>query len=140
MTEFIIVDAVKGGCGKTTEALASAINSYKNIKATGNDIEEPKICIIDMDLLGTSMEKMISNDLFIKTERKLDQTGTYVKSQANQYLNDLVLSDEAILKEYKTKIVISDKIDNYPVDFIISSPREQDRRKFKVSSNSNYTM
>ena len=123
-TKFIIVDSVKGGCGKTTDALAVAIDR------AGKD------CI---DLLGTSMERLIMGGLFIReTKRLMDQA---VYKRANRYLNDLVSIENAFFHDYATGIEIGLGVEgSCDIDFIISSPYECDRRKFRVSGNSNYTM
>ena len=84
MAKIIIVDSVKGGCGKTTMAVATAIRSAKILpKRNPNEHnkEDPNVCIIDMDLLGTSMERMLCGDKFIKNNRTdLEKSEILVKS------------------------------------------------------------
>lgn len=130
MTKFIIVDSVKGGCGKTTEAIAAAVRGFKE------NGKKNKVCLIDMDLLGTSMEHMLVQGGFMHKEYN-DDWG--INPVAKYYLNDLVSKD--LKEEYKSKVKIKlQEKDICNIDFVISSPKERDRGKFRVSGDSNYTL
>lgn len=51
MMNYYIVDSVKGGCGKTLLAIREAVK-------IANELNE-KVCFIDLDLLGTSIEEFL---------------------------------------------------------------------------------
>lgn len=54
--KITVVDSVKGGCGKTSISLKYAIQCSLN---------DEKVCVIDMDLLGSSIESFIIGKSFV---------------------------------------------------------------------------
>lgn len=108
--EYIIVTSVKGGCGKSSVSLRTAIELLE---------EDPKrnVIIIDMDILGTCLERFVDgkikgdgslqseNDI-AKVDPGLLNGSTYLVCQSEKhegkqkrYFTDLVIQDYAKLKD-----------------------------------------
>ncbi len=134
MTKIVIVDSVKGGCGKTTEALIEAVCRIQEGRKKSTSM--PKVCIIDMDILGTSMESMIAAEGFIRDDVK---SITYIEPRAKKYLNDIP-DDLSAINDCVSTVLMKIEADEFPMDFIVSSPYSNDRRKFRKASDSNYTV
>jgi len=130
MTNIIIVDSVKGGCGKTTEAIASAIRS--------NLLDKKKTCVIDMDILGTSIEQTLMGKCFVGH----DPIEKFITHSAKKYLNDLAEDPDTLLKSKDciSNIILYTPSGEANVSFILSSPYDKDKRRFKLSGSSNYTV
>lgn len=61
-TKIIIVDSVKGGCGKTTISLKNVIRAFKESteKEEAKEKLTTKVCLVDFDLLGSSIETFLT--------------------------------------------------------------------------------
>lgn len=149
MAKFIIVDSVKGGCGKTVEALGAAIRESLNLREGSfekyyNKLQHKgkysEVCIIDMDLLGTSIEHTLMQQRFIRDSKvQCSEEGEVgLQRKADIYLNDLV-DDGSNFKKQCASTFLADTHDGKcTFDLIIASPDEKDRHRFRTSSNSNY--
>lgn len=139
--EYYIVDSVKGGCGKTALAICKALEL-----ANAND--KNKVCFIDMDLLGTSIEEylkitlcsdlkprlhylseMFSDKYAIRREkciRKLMFTKTNFQLLKTELSKD-ALEDEDLKKDY------------IKIGSNFSSPLEKHKKLFKPNVTTHYT-
>ena len=108
--EYIIVTSVKGGCGKSSVSLRTAIELLE---------EDPKrnVIIIDMDILGTCLERFvdgkIKGDGSLQSENDIAMVDSgllngsiYLVCQSEKhedkqkrYFTDLVIQDYAKLKD-----------------------------------------
>lgn len=67
--KIVIADSVKGGCGKTTIALKNAIKA-------ASETNDNKVCMIDFDLLGSSIETFLTGKITLsgmKSEKDYDE-------------------------------------------------------------------
>lgn len=141
MSNFIIVDSVKGGCGKTLEAIAAAIRCCK--ECSGETSLKKPVCIVDVDILGTSIERTLVGAAFVKPEydktvpiAEKDKAG--ITQKASVYLNDLAIDEANFQREYVNTFNIEVNNVIYNIGIVISSPLECDRERFRLSSSSNY--
>lgn len=70
--KVIIVDSVKGGCGKTTIALKNAVEASKVLIEPQTE-KSPKVCMIDFDLLGSSMETFLFGETTVPKPNEIPQ-------------------------------------------------------------------
>ena len=118
---FYVVDSVKGGCGKTTLALWTALELRNEFQR--------EVCYIDLDLLGTSTEKHINQP----------------KNKDSCYLNELFINNRRDIQKRK---VINSKYFSYPtgdgyqvlpspqddavrISMVFSSPEQGMKNKFR---------
>lgn len=132
-----IIDSVKGGAGKSTFACKLAISLLHNeikpelmeddsFNRSGNTSTGKKVCIIDVDLLGTSWEYTFENAFLEK-----EQTGVYSKI----YLNDLIMDFKHYKKfSFVQKIEIKSIDGRDILDVIICNPSQPAKNRFVVSS------
>lgn len=121
---YFIVDSVKGGCGKSTIALWKAIN----LKLQGQ--EKSKVCYVDLDILGTSMEKFIGCR----------------KDPNTVYLNDLFAGERNAVKKKKVTTSLNFKVEEIGdknsfildeseeavrISAIFCSPKQKDKNLFR---------
>lgn len=167
MPNFYIVDSVKGGCGKTVLSLLTAVNAYRELHRDETDrnakiedflgkkakleqdnenksklIDFCDVCIVDMDLLGSSMEVMLTGRTYVGQKDIDDKNkNNYLIDGAEIYLNDLVVSSENFKKKYENYFITKTDSNIFQIiSMIFASPYIKDRRKFKISSNSNYSL
>lgn len=150
---IIIVDSVKGGCGKTTVALKQAIEKCS--------MKRKKVCVIDFDFLGSSLgafmfgENKNYNEPYFREESEegvdkevgvstREQLGIRFKlnsnNKAKRYLNDFFLTNNILYKDYINKVDIyeHDKKSSYFFDLIMSSPVQKDKNMFKATAETHY--
>ena len=135
---FIIVDSIKGGCGKTLESLAAAVRIKRGTDVDSKNIDavQEKVCIIDFDILGTSVEQMILGGPKIR-----NNSDGHEMDVAQVYLNDIVYKSKDLEKTIQTKINISlNSGECEDIDIIMSSPYSEDKHRFRISNDSNYSM
>lgn len=120
--KYIVINSVKGGCGKTTTALLEAIK----LTAEGSCC-----CVVDLDLLGTSIEQTISNEKFVgETSFSVNN----IEKSAKYYLNDLIENDNIDVHQALSTVSLS-KSKFY---LLASSPDEKRKKKFRVRHEFNY--
>lgn len=91
MMNYFIVDSVKGGCGKSTIALWKALKLKSESKKN-----KCKVCYVDLDILGTSMESFIG-----------------CRKDTNAvYLNDLFKGERNAVKKKKVTSLLKFNIEN----------------------------
>ncbi len=135
--DIILVDSVKGGCGKTSISLKSVADRVS---------KGDKVCYIDLDLLGTSIEMFLNGGKFIREENNRDKFEKeipiyfVVEKSARYYLNDLFqgrnfdrkfISDISILNRESA-------VTRGNFSLIACSPYQDDKERFKPSRQINY--
>ncbi len=142
--EYIIVTSVKGGCGKSSVSLRTAIELLE---------EDPKrnVIIIDMDILGTCLERFVDGKT--KGEAKLLIGGTYLTRQirehetsSQRYLTDWVIKDpnrlnsNVIWRDYSviTNLVEGSRAINDKLHIVFSSPEQAVKNMFQPKNASGY--
>lgn len=123
---FHIIDSIKGGCGKTTFAIA--LTEYLERKYAerkqGDNLEEwEHACLLDMDFVGTGMI-----DLFFQEEGKKEYLKKY------KYLTDKIRNFQMEDKYYIGKIPISDQA----LYIGFGDPDFKIKEQFRCSSKYNY--
>lgn len=142
--KFFIVDSVKGGCGKTALAIHKALElASKNA--------ENKVCIIDMDLLGTSIEAFLGisycSSLNPKVHYLSDMFLTRSSIKTENYVRNLIFSenDRSIVEgenfdkkdmQETTQDINGQKL--LKIGAVFSSPLEVDKRLFKPNIATHY--
>lgn len=109
MKTYNLINSVKGGCGKTTLAMWLAYSLDKSL-------------LIDMDLLGTSMQVLIYGD---------DQ-----KSHDTAYTNDVFHGVENSKKRFVEKV---DLENGKCINLIFASMDYKEKDQFKAGKHSGYT-
>lgn len=129
--EFYVVDSVKGGCGKTATAI------WKSLELAST--KENKVCYIDMDILGTSLETylQISIDAEAKYLSELFSKSNAVKCERCIKKQKFIKENYEVIKE-KTVEVNYDKESLIEIGMIISSPNETDKKMFKPNIMTHY--
>lgn len=123
---FHIIDSIKGGCGKTTFAIALTEyleKKYSEIKQGDNPNEWQHACLLDVDFLGTGMI-----DLFFKKEKKKEYLTEHM------YLTDVIRGFGTKDKKYIGEFPISDR----PLYIGFSDPDFKTKEQFRCSSKYNY--
>ena len=134
--DYYIVDSVKGGCGKTTIAMYKAIE-------LANLNPKNKVCYLDMDILGTAVEKFLGI--------------TSNPEVGVKYFSDMFENRESIRSEHcvrkllfnKNDFSVNNKSDNIidptvnienciEVGAVFSSPDENKKNMFKPSISTHY--
>lgn len=133
---IIVVDSVKGGCGKTSISLKYAIK-LANVKSN-------KVCYLDLDLLGSSIEVFLTGEKFVgqlqyKTvSNDLHPIALAVKKTAKYYLND-VFKGERFSKRFLNDIMIGGSGSEKGIFSLIScNPNQDEKDRFKPSRLMNY--
>ncbi len=106
---YNLINSVKGGCGKTTLSMWLAYSLENSL-------------LIDMDLLGTSMQALIYGD---------DQ-----KSHDTAYTNDVIHGVENSTKSFVEKV---DLQDGKCINLIFASMDYKEKDRFKAGKHSGYT-
>ena len=135
--KVIVVDSVKGGCGKTTVALKYAMK-FAQAKA--------KVCYIDLDILGSSIEVFISGCRFVaspKFKNKIREgDAPYqldVEKTAQFYLNELFKGEKfGDCFFNKIKVIENNASNPYSFDLIACNPDQNEKDLFKPSRLMNY--
>jgi cellulose biosynthesis protein BcsQ len=154
--EYIIVTSVKGGCGKSSVSLRTAIELLE---------KDPNrnVIIIDMDILGTCLERFVDgkikddgslqseNDI-AKVDPGLLNGSTYLvcqsekhKDKQKRYFTDLVIQDYAKLKNtvvwrdyaVKRKGTANDIVSEN-LHIVFSSPVQAVKNMFQPKNASGY--
>ncbi len=124
-SNIICINSIKGGAGKTTIALSLAYSllselevKYDSDRLQGEDenvteIQEPKVCYIDLDILGTGAKHIIYGENYIEDDIK--------------YLNDMKSTDKDF-KQYINYLIIEGK--KFCVDCIILNDAPEEKNKF----------
>lgn len=134
---FNIVDSVKGGCGKSTFSimLALALDEQQRLEREAKKTEGTNVCLVDMDLQGTSMAYLLFG-------RGIESLGIKSLSNAEMYLNEKVTTyqDKKKEKEYVAQVDWKDE-DNKSHMFhvVLSSPKQRDKNRYKAVSSQNYS-
>lgn len=125
--EIIVVNSVKGGCGKTTTAITEALRLSSEGKCC---------CVIDLDFLGTSIERTIDENVFVKTDinNDKDDKDSNVKERAKAYLNDYILDNHILLDDIFSTI----EINKHSFYLIAADPSEKAKEKFRIRNEFNY--
>lgn len=124
---FHMIDSIKGGCGKTTFAIALTEyleRKYYEKKQQENLTECKHACLLDMDFVGTGMI-----DLFFKKDRKKE----YLKE--HRYLTDMIRNFRTEDKKYINEFSISERA----LYIGFSDPDFKIKEQFRCSSKYNYT-
>ena len=126
------VNSIKGGCGKTTVALSLTYTIMQDLEAkyrdntdlcedeNDNNDNKPKVCYIDLDILGTGVEYII-----------------YGENSEAKYYNDIEykLNSYEQIEEYINKI---DRVgSDIPIDCILLSADAKKKKNF-LKGNHNY--
>lgn len=142
---IILVDSVKGGCGKTSISLKCAVDKVKGEKS------ERRVCYIDLDLLGTSIETFLIGEIFVgktftkkdepkdssNNEKKKDLPIQFnVRKAASYYLNDL-FKGKSFDRKFISDIAIEGDFSG-EFSLIACSPNQDDKERFKPSRQINY--
>lgn len=85
--KYIIVDSVKGGCGKSSVALRTAIQLARENKKN-------RVLVIDMDIMGSSLECFVTGKLSFVENDNQDTTATSTSSSIK--IGEEDISDKAI--------------------------------------------
>lgn len=109
MATYNLIHSVKGGCGKTTFSLWLAYYLEKSL-------------LIDMDLLGTSMQVLVY--------------GNEYKSQDTAYTNDVFQGVKNSRKKFVEKVSLSN---NKCIHVVFSSMDYKEKDRFKAGKHSGYT-
>lgn len=88
-TKIIIVDSVKGGCGKTTISLKNVIRAFEESTEENGKKENPKtkVCLVDFDLLGSSIETFLTGKTtdFLENDSNANQDNDSGADQDNGF-------------------------------------------------------
>lgn len=109
MATYNLIDSVKGGCGKTTFSIYLARYLKKSL-------------LIDMDLLGTSMQVLVH--------------GNDTDSQNTAYTNDVFQRVKDNRKKFVEKLNLKN---SECINVIFSSMDYKEKDKFKAGKHSGYT-
>lgn len=142
--KVIVVDSVKGGCGKTSISL-----KYAAILAKKGE----KVCYIDLDILGSSIETFInginSYDLtLVSTTEEINKNYSndsgpsfqlYVESPAFFYLNE-IFKGQPFNRCFLNKIKVTENhsSDTFYFDLVACNPDQDEKDLFKPSKFMNY--
>ena len=142
--KVIIVDSVKGGCGKTSISL-----KYAAMLAQKNE----KVCYIDLDILGSSIETFINginlDNLALKSmteEVNENYSGDsepsfqlYVDCPARFHLNE-IFKGQSFSPRFFNRIKVTEKhsVDIHYFDLIACNPDQDEKDLFKPSKLMNY--
>ena len=120
-----IIDSVKGGAGKSSIALKLALF----LQQSANNPTQNKVCVIDMDLLGTSWEHTFRDHVINPS------TGLYSRI----YLNDLVLDYESYIRcnfIQKVSVLFKPSDELVTIDAIFCNPSPEAKKIFRISDES----
>ena len=123
---YHIIDSIKGGCGKTTFAIALTEyleRKYDERKQGDNSEEWEHACLLDMDFVGTGMI-----DLFFKEEGKKEYLTEH------RYLTDKIRNFPGANQRYIGKIPIADRM----LYIGFGDPNFKIKERFRSSSKYNY--
>lgn len=109
MATYNLINSVKGGCGKTTFSIWLAYYLKKSL-------------LIDMDLLGTSMQVLVY--------------GNDYNSQNTAYTNDVFQGVRDSRKKFVNKVGLEN---NKCINIIFSSMDYKEKDRFKAGKHSGYT-
>ena len=173
-TKIIIVDSVKGGCGKTTISLKNVIRAFEESEkereekhCKKNDTDDTKknpikVCLVDFDLLGSSMETFLTGKPTIdsKTEKEREDEvpisdildpgitsgnntqGLRFKFQKKSvlYLNDYFNGSAPNYLEFLNHVLIVNESleEQYRFDLLMSNPHQEQKNMFKVKAENQY--
>lgn len=142
--KVIVIDSVKGGCGKTSIALKCAICESQK--------EGNKVCFLDLDLLGSAIEMFVSGETFIgKSETEDSSHSTTIvgnegvtislkpTTYAEFHLNDL-FKGVAFSDFFLSTINVNETNEGLQSTFslIACDPRQNEKDRFKPSRMVNY--
>lgn len=137
---IIVVDSVKGGCGKTSISLKCAIDRANNGK-------DRKVCYLDLDLLGTSIEAFLCGNKFVgqrwDSEENAFESNKYpiqlkVKKAAKFYLN-AIFAGKKFSDEFLSEIEITGSGDFSGAFWLLAcNPSQNEKDRFKPSRQVNY--
>jgi cellulose biosynthesis protein BcsQ len=120
---IICINSVKGGAGKTTIALSLAYSLMMDLNAKyrankkdqlgkNSEIKEPKVCYIDLDIMGTGAKHIIYGENYTRDDIK--------------YLND-VKSTNQNFREILNNAYIGKKLH---IDCILMNADPEEKNKF----------
>lgn len=134
MATYNLVNSVKGGCGKTTFSiwLAYYLNNMSEEEKKGKNTA----LLIDMDLLGTSMQVVIKgNSREIDEKTGSEKTDGTKEEDEAAYTNDIFKGVKNSRKRFVQRIKLrNDAI----LNVIIASMKVDERDKFKSGRYSGY--
>ncbi len=128
--DVIVVDSVKGGCGKTLISIKKATQ----LAYASND---NKVCYIDLDLLGSSIETFLFGEYVIGGSKLPVGSSFEVIKQATNYLNQMLYKknfDDSFFTTIRYREIPSSN----PFDIIMCSPKQFEKDKFKPTKELNY--
>lgn len=133
---IIVVDSVKGGCGKTSVSLKYAIEMAQ--------VQSNKVCYLDLDLLGSSIEMFLIGNNFVGkkdykyTPKKNHPITIGVQGTAIYYFNE-VFKGEQFNTYFLNEIEIGGSGSKKGSFFLIScNPNQNEKDRFKPSRLMNY--
>lgn len=139
--KWYLVHATKGGCGKSTVALLLAGQLCMEPK------KENKVCLVDMDFRGTSLEKALTKlDENDKLEKKLKLEGINTHGsisieyeEASSYYSEYFIKAGVDFHENMiTKLSWKDGTDNkYKLDIMFCNPNQETKSKFTPNALTN---
>lgn len=132
--EIIVVDSVKGGCGKTSISLKCAIEKAQD--------KLNKVCYMDLDLLGSSIETFLIGDRFVGKNKKSDPKGypidlCVIKSE-KYYFNDIFKGEHFSPRFLNEIVIIEDNKRKGVFSLIACNPDQNEKDRFKPSRLMNY--
>lgn len=152
-----VVSSVKGGCGKTAFSLFKALDLAYDARNSNKENKEVSVVWIDADFRGTAskvlfygknekdfksmyvdknIEKILREnpDIFDATISRNNQlvfSKEYVKFTINDYLRERIQeTDKMLVRGYAIQLGKESKSINGIIDFIFSSPQEEDKKIF----------
>lgn len=143
--EYIIVTSVKGGCGKSSVSLRTAIELIQQ-----ND--NHNVLIIDMDILGTCLEEFVDGNVKANAQSVGStypgylENATYLQldesSEQNHYFTDLFIKDydtqKDLIKWRDYNVTINNTKKNNKLHIAFSSPDQAVKNMFQPKNAGGY--
>lgn len=132
---YNIIDSVKGGCGKTTFSIMLA--EYLSRK-----LEQDKVCLFDMDFMGTGMWNLFYSD-HTKKEKGMEQPEKVSEEERlkefkkdNIFVNDMIRGFRISKEHYIVEIKVSQR--TFYVAF--GNPDYEAKKEYMLAVKNNYSM
>ncbi len=126
---YNIIDSVKGGCGKTTFSIMLA-------EYLGRKSSEGKVCLFDMDFIGTGMWNLFYSDH--SNGKNEEDEMKKIKEFKKEYIfiNDVIRGFRTSGKKY----VVDKKISGSDFHLAFGSPEYNVKKEYILAIKNNYSM